>query len=233
MDLLAAAEYWANETPDRPVQESAGKSLSYRELVSGANGVASEIGRLDLEPGVPILVKAHKEPEALVGFLGVLLAGHPYVPVDSGLPLARVAVIEESARAPLVLTPESVARFAARGGSPSARVRPDESVQYVMFTSGSTGRPKGVPITRRNLDQFQRWLLSEQQLGNGDERILDQAVYSFDLSVMSVYPTIAKGGTLVSITRDDLADLGRLFRVLAGSGLTTWVSTPMRVPGRW
>ncbi len=225
-DFLAAVEHWARTTPEGAVQESDGRVLTYRELLAGAHAVARHLAEQGVRPGTPIVVNAHKEPEALMAFVGAGLAGHPYVPVDSGLPDSRRALIEESAKSPLTLTPELVARAAARGGSAPPRARSDDDLQYVMFTSGSTGRPKGVPIHRGNLRAFQDWLLEEQRLAPSRERILDQAVYSFDLSIMSVLPAIASGGTLVSVSREDLADFGRLFRVLAGSRITVWVSTP-------
>ncbi len=226
MNLLEAVEHWAHATPNHPVHESSGRTLSYADLYAGAQAVARHIAQHELSPGTPVLVSAHKEAEALIAFVGAGLSGHPYVPLDSGLPESRRTLIQESANSPLTLDAQSVARVVAEGGAFPRLARPHDQVQYVMFTSGSTGRPKGVPITRGNLAEFQRWLLAEQRFTQGHERILDQAVYSFDLSVMSVFPAILTGGTLVSITREDLADLGRLFRSLASSRITTWVSTP-------
>ena len=226
MDLLSAVEHWSATNPHLIAQDSGPRALSYRELWAGANAVAAHLVRSGIEPGKPVVIRAQKEPEALIGFLGALLAGHPYVPVDSGLPDRRVAEIVALARAPLVLTPEEIAGIASIGGSVPARSRPPGEVQYLMFTSGSTGRPKGVPITRGNLTHFLTWMIGEHAFTPQRERFLDQAIYSFDLSVMSVYPALATGGTLVPIGRDDAADPARLFRTLAASRLTVWVSTP-------
>jgi D-alanine--poly(phosphoribitol) ligase subunit 1 len=55
---------------------------------------------------------------------------------------------------------------------------------------------------------------------------LNQAPFSFDLSVMDLYCSLATGGTLFSISRDLLASPKLLYRALASSGITTWVSTP-------
>jgi D-alanine--poly(phosphoribitol) ligase subunit 1 len=69
-------------------------------------------------------------------------------------------------------------------------------------------------------------MLDEQGFAPGEEVFLNQAPFSFDLSVMDLYLSLATGGTLFSITRDEIADFKRLFRALTLSRVTTWVSTP-------
>ena len=60
------------------------------------------------DDGSPIAVVGHKEPEMLIGFLGAVRAGHPYVPIDSVLPSRRVQRIVEMAACKLTLTPERI-----------------------------------------------------------------------------------------------------------------------------
>ena len=55
---------------------------------------------------------------------------------------------------------------------------------------------------------------------------LNQAPFSFDLSVMDLYPCLVTGGTLVSVRAADVAVPKRLFALLERSGISTWVSTP-------
>jgi D-alanine--poly(phosphoribitol) ligase subunit 1 len=86
--------------------------------------------------------------------------------------------------------------------------------------------PKGVPIPYRALASFTSWLLESQGFVPRGETFLNQAPFSFDLSVMDLYGSLLTSGTLFSITRDEIADPRRLFARLDGSGVSVWVSTP-------
>src|SRR5262249_25342950 len=68
--------------------------------------------------------------------------------------------------------------------------------------SGSTGEPKGVIITLACLEHFTSWMLAEQQFSKHAEVFLNQAPFSFDLSVMDLYCSVTTGGRLFSIRRD-------------------------------
>jgi D-alanine--poly(phosphoribitol) ligase subunit 1 len=225
MDLLDRIDHWGRTCPDRLAHVSRHGLLTYGELQRRSDALAAHLARTLPDDRSPVAVLGHKEPELLMAFLGAVKAGHPYAPIDTIVPAQRVERTVATAGAALTLTPDTVALLAEGSATaPPRRPSPDDPY-YVMFTSGSTGEPKGVVITRGGITFFLDWLLAEQAFGQ-EERFLNVVPYSFDVSVMDTYAALLTGGTVCSVTREDVANPKALFAFLAESGLTTWVSTP-------
>jgi D-alanine--poly(phosphoribitol) ligase subunit 1 len=229
MDLLERIERWGRETPERIAHTSGEQTLTYAELTRRSNALAKSLSKKLPGDQSPFAVQGHKEPEMLIAFLGAVKAGHPYIPLDSSLPAQRVEKILETAKASILLTPDKVKVLTDQEQNPSdfqiAHPAPDDA-WYIIFTSGSTGEPKGVVITCGCLESFVNWILSEQHFVEAKEVFLNQAPFSFDLSVMDLYSSLVTGGTLFSLTRDEIADPKMLFQVLSRSEVSVWVSTP-------
>ena len=230
-EIFDRLRLWAARFPDRLAHRAASAgstpttSLTYRELLSRSRAVAGYL-RTRLPDGrTPVVVLGHKEPEMLAGFLGVVGSGRPYVPLDSSLPAHRIESVVAAANAGLTLTPEIIASLPSDEEAELLTPQADRPF-YIIFTSGSTGDPKGVVITTGCLDAFLDWMLSEHPFVEGGETFLNQAPFSFDLSVMDLYLSLVTGGTLYSVTRREIADFRSLFLALDHAGLTAWVSTP-------
>src|SRR4051812_38969606 len=226
MHLLDRIDHWGRTAPDRLAHRSNDRTLTYGELMEKSNRLAGWLMNELGDSRLPVAVHGHKEPEMLIAFLGAVKSGRAYVPIDSSIPPQRVDQIIQGADAAVTLTPERVAGLVREEhpGQPR-RVEGDDTF-YILFTSGSTGEPKGVQITLANLIHFVDWMKGEQQFSEGAETFLNQAPFSFDLSVMDLYPSLTSGGTLFSITKEQVANLKQLYLALAASEVTTWVSTP-------
>ncbi len=99
---------------------------------------------------------------------------------------------------------------------------------YIIFTSGSTGTPKGVQISADCLNHYLEWSVG---LGTDESRkqgqvFLNQAPFSFDLSVMDLYTCLACGGTLYCLDKAVQSDYRLLMQALGESKANVWVSTP-------
>src|SRR6266704_4124909 len=226
MTLIERIDHWAAVAPEATAHISDDRTLTYGELRRHSDALACHLTERLGEDRRPIAVLGHPEPEMLIAFLGAVKSGRPYVPLDTALPQQRIDKILATSRAALVLTPKDILEFSAlQVCSPAAAVRGDEPF-YILFTSGSTGEPKGVIITLACLEHFITWMLAEQHFTELGEVFLNQAPFSFDLSVMDLYCSLATGGTLFSIGRDLIANPKKLYSALGDSGVTTWVSTP-------
>ena len=226
MDWFNRIAHWASVAPDRAAHISDGRVLTYGGLVRQARSLAAGMQATLPDDRSPVAIVGHKQSEMLVGFLGAALARHPYVPIDEATPATRVHRIRERAHVSATLTVHDITSLAASHEPAAWRTPEPEDICYIMFTSGSTGEPNGVMISWACLGSFLTWLNDEQRFAEQQEVFLNQAVFSFDLSVMDLYPALTTGGTLVSLTRDDIADFSRLYRTLSTAGLTVWVSTP-------
>ena len=119
MHVLDRIARWAAVTPDRPAHLSQGRRLTYADLRRQSDALAAHLACVLPDDRSPVAVIGHKEPEMLVGFLGAVKAGHPYVPIDTSLPEQRIQRILALANASLVLRPADIAVPASLGETPA------------------------------------------------------------------------------------------------------------------
>jgi D-alanine--poly(phosphoribitol) ligase subunit 1 len=226
VNLIERIDHWVAVAPETVAHISGDRTLTYGELGRRSDALAVYLTGRFGDDRRPIAVLGHREPEMLIAFLGAVKSGRPYVPIDTALPQQRIDKILVSSHAALVLNPDQIQQFSTPGLRRATRHVEKDDPFYILFTSGSTGEPKGVIITLACLEHFISWMLAEQRFAERAEVFLNQAPFSFDLSVMDLYCSLATGGTLFSISRDSIENPKKLYRALASSGVTTWVSTP-------
>lgn len=218
-----------------------GNTLTYGDLEAQSNRLATYFAT-HFQRSEPILVYGGFSKEMLVAFIACQKAGHPYVPVDEKTPVERIELIHAEAKptAVLAFAPWELPNIQALSQTDVAEIINESIVTadltpitgaeliYIIFTSGTTGKPKGVQISYENLNSFCQWMLADFALAN-EQRFLCQAPFSFDLSVMDLYPALLTAGTLVPLHKETADDLAMLFKTLPSLGLNVWVSTPSMV----
>lgn len=219
--------------------------MTYRELEDKSNALAAYIVDNYKSDKTPIIVYGHKEHEMLIAFYACMKSGHPYIPVDTVTPLERVKDIVEISGTEVLLSVgsrlldiSSVRNLSSleikdiffdyRGQLPDEKYRVQgEDIHYIIYTSGSTGKPKGVKITSNCITSFVKWATGFWNLFDSSHyTFLNQAPFSFDLSVMDLYLSLFSGSTLYSIDKEMISNLKQLFNYLKASCVDIWVSTP-------
>ena len=244
-DFLEKIKKHAAEQPDAVFYESVdsegdSKNLTWGELRSKAVKLASWMDA-NLKTETPVVIYGHKDPYMIVCFIASLLSGRGYCPVDISVPGDRVKGIIGNLNPELILCAgeeyesenslsyEKILEITSGEGEISEDKNISGSdVCYIIYTSGSTGTPKGVQITGDCLDNFIHWGMT---LGSGvaeGERpvFLNQAPFSFDLSVMDLYLSLYSGGKLHVLPKKIQGDMKMLMESLKESGANIWVSTP-------
>ncbi len=249
MNVIDSIRRTAVEHPDRIAVISGSEVLCYGDLWKRSGRLAGWLCQT-LEYGgdeerLPVAVYGHKSPWMLVCFLGLVRSGRGYCPIDISVPEKRIQSILAALPSRIVLAAQNPSDGLA-GMNSKEFILPDrlreicsdpgyeaplpqksvkgEDLFYMIFTSGSTGVPKGVQITSDCLNRFLDW--SVGLAGEKRKVFLNQAPFSFDLSVMDLYTCMAAGGTLFCLSRSVQADYAALFDALRCSGANVWVSTP-------
>lgn len=234
--LLEAIARHASQTPARPAYQNRTQTLTYGQLWRAARALAV---RLRAGTG-PVLICGEKETGMPVCFLGCLMAGRPWLPVDPQQPAERLLKIRRLSGAADVLCWGSHPAAAALGAvqaeplfgaeellDPAQFAADPDRDAYWMFTSGSTGTPKGVRIPLSALENFVEWMLGLPAVAAcGTGVSVNQARFSFDLSVADLWPTFAAGGTVWALETAEQGDLPALYEALGRSGARRLVCTP-------
>jgi non-ribosomal peptide synthetase component F len=135
--------------------------LTYREMDSLANSLASELMAIGVRRGKLAGICMDKSIEMFISILAILKAGAGYVPLDPEYPAERIQTIMGIAETTIVLTSTEIfnqlegvvlgshnwlvvdVRNLSLASKPDAGPIMRGDVCHVLFTSGSTGTPKG------------------------------------------------------------------------------------------
>jgi natural product biosynthesis luciferase-like monooxygenase protein len=208
--MEAAIAEMAGRMPGATALEAGSERLTFEELEARATGLAGALAARGAGPGTVVGLCLERSADLVVAMLAILKTGAAYLPLDPSYPAERIAYMVEDSGAPLIVASD---RAAARLGlDPARTVSPKAEGQgapapalapggagdmaYLIYTSGSTGRPKGVMIPHRTVMNFFAGMDEMVPLQPG-ARLLAVTSVSFDISVLEIFWTLARGATLV------------------------------------
>lgn len=204
----------AKLTPEAVALICGDERISYAELNTRANQLASYLREIGIGRGSIVGICLERSVNMIVGLIGILKAGAAYLPLDPEYPMERIAFMFTDAKASALLTEE---KFAERIFDHDAKViyldsdwpaiaecdernLPNEvlpeDLAYVIYTSGSTGNPKGCQLEHRNFSNYLRWAINyyfeHEHAGNF-------ALYSpvsFDFTITNIFCPLLRGKSL-------------------------------------
>lgn len=228
-----------NKYPNKIAFDNGEQSCDYQTLNQKVINLAAFLDT-KLNDNSPIVIYGDFELEMLVSMLAATRCGHAYIPVEIGTPKDRIenilnvaqpsAIIniggdwEVSTEFPVISLTDIKSAINSDTEFQAHPVQGDENL-YIIFTSGTTGVPKGVQISNDNLQSFVDWFTNIEPI-QVQQNFLLQAPFSFDLSVMSLYPSLLTGGCLRPLKKSVINNFKSLFETLPQLDLNIWVSTP-------
>ncbi|MBN9886024.1 MupA/Atu3671 family FMN-dependent luciferase-like monooxygenase [Salipiger abyssi] len=219
LTMQAAFEAQVAKTPDAVALVFEDQSLTYAQLDARANQAAQVLRGMGVQAGTVVGLFTRRSVDLMVGALGILKAGGAYLPLDPSYPADRLKHYIADSGAPVIVTqaalqadlPEHKAellvidadpRLAQAPSTPLGATSTPEDLAYVIYTSGSTGTPKGVMIEHRNVLNF--YLGMDANVPHDPAGTwLAVTSLSFDISVLELFYTTARGFTVVLTSDED------------------------------
>lgn len=200
------------------------KDLTWSEFKSEVETFKNELLKYNLPKAHPVVIYGHKEVEFIVSMVACMSLGLPYVPVDTIYPKDRANKIINILESALVVD-TTINKIEFNKSNIKTSYYLDDQIIYIIFTSGSTGEPKGVQITKNALLDFDTWLKNDFGLSSKSV-FMNQAPFSFDLSVYELVGFLSLGGTIVLNSREVIENYLEYFNRLKKYACSVWVSTP-------
>ena len=217
--LHGAVAAQAARTPEATALVFEETCLTHAQLEARANGLARALLAEGVGPGCHVGLCVARGPQLLIAALGILKAGAAYVPLDSAYPAERLAhyvadsaasviVTEDALRTSLPPSDAKVIMWDQGTGAPLPEKAGADDTAYLIYTSGSTGTPKGVMVSHGNVTNFFIGMDAVVER-KGDDVWLAVTSIAFDISVLELFYTLARGFKLVLVSdagRAALAD---------------------------
>jgi len=248
VDALMAAGQARRDDVFATLQD--GTTVTFGEYFAGARKMAGALQGAGLEPGDRVAVQVTKSFRALQLYLGTIMAGGVFLPLNTGYTDAELDYFFENARPRIaVLDPErGAAPLAAKvftldaGGTGSLTdalgaegdivPRSADDLAAILYTSGTTGRPKGAMLSHGNLRSNSEVLV--QAWGFTAEDVLIHALPIFHTHGLFVATNVAllSGASLRFLPAFNPADvLAVMPGATAMMGVPTFYTRLLKEPG--
>ncbi|WP_431602692.1 amino acid adenylation domain-containing protein, partial [Mycobacterium mantenii] len=231
-------------TPEAVAISFEGRSMTYREVDEAANLLAHLLVAHGAGPGQCVALLFSRSVEAIVAIAAVLKTGAAYLPIDPGVPDARIQfTVADAAPVAAVTTAELAERLDGChllvidindpriDGFPDTALpapAPDD-IAHIIYTSGTTGVPKGVAVTHHNVTQLMQTLDAGLTVPGPAKVSTQWHSYAFDASVREIWGALLHGGRMVVVSEQAAASPDDLHELLVAEQVDVLTQTPSAV----
>ena len=184
-----------------------------------------------------VIIYGDKSINTVIAILSCIVAKRCYIPIYTCTPLYRIEDIISKMDVTLIINDHeinidnieclSVEDINTKYQDINKYYESTNKYAYTIFTSGSTGKSKGVPISYDNLNHFINWVINlEEYKECNNIKVLSQASFSFDLSVMDLYFSIYKNNSIIGISSCERNDLLKVYRTIQNNEINFLIMTP-------
>jgi fatty-acyl-CoA synthase len=228
--------------PERIALQSTALTLTYRELASKVNALASALQAIDPQPQTRVAICAANTVHHATAILAVLAAGKVWVPLNARSTASEIKRITDTIEPSIVISDakgaellepssatwlrlnasgtapnQSVEDLVARhaGQVPSTNEAGENATQAIKFTGGTTGLPKGV------MQPYRAWTAGIINQVSGwqitpDDCFVVTAPVTHGTSTY-LLPMLAEGAKLLFLDKTDPASVIQAFREQGGT----------------
>jgi amino acid adenylation domain-containing protein len=199
------------------------RKMTYGELDQWSSAIAGKLRRDGIGPFTLTGLLIEDRVSMIAAIIAILKTGGVFVPLDPGLPPARLETVKAVANLSRVLTEKDIGinltTTLSPGGFNSIGPVHTDGPLYVYFTSGSTGAPRAMLGRNLGLMHFLHWQI--QTLGiDAHTRVSQLTAPTFDAYLRDVFVPLCAGGTICIPPREEvLKDGGQLVKWLDRSGI--------------
>ena len=234
--IIEYIEDVAAKHPNNIAIESNNAKITYKELVAKINKLSNYLlEKYDIPENNNIGIFTTRTIDTIVGILAILKINCTYVPIDVEYPLERISYMIETSKIQYLLS-ENIEHFNKISNITNIEKisihyldyelkNPylerhynynNNSNLYIIFTSGSTGKPKGVTISHKNMINLMLFEKNKTNiLKKANNKILQFATMSFDVSYQEIYSSLLFGNTIVLIDDSSRKDMNKLSNYIA------------------